>query len=244
MICVRDSLETPQLPASLVRRPQVAVRPVRVADRPDAAFARFAPRRSLFYRVPKRAIDIVGAACLIVFLSPVMLGTLAILLFTTKGKPLYRQRRLGLLGRPFWMVKFRTMVPDAERYRDLVENEVNGPVFKNRRDPRITRFGKILRKFSIDETPQLFNVLAGTMSLVGPRSPIPGEVDLYEPWQCERLSVKPGLTCIWQVEGRCDVPFLDWVRMDIRYARSRRLATDLAILLKTPWAVITGKGAY
>lgn len=210
----------------------------------DPGFARFLARQSPLYLAAKRAIDVVGSAILIVFLGPVMLATLLILFVTTRGKPLYRQQRLGYLGQPFWLVKFRTMVPQADRCRDLVQNEADGPVFKNRRDPRVTRFGRFLRKLSIDETPQLFSVLAGTMSLVGPRPPIPGEVDLYEPWQCERLSVKPGLTCIWQVEGRSDIPFMDWVRLDIRYSRDRSLKTDLLILLRTPWAVLSGRGAY
>ena len=210
----------------------------------DPAFARFVSRIPASRRAAKRAIDFVGSLVLIAILSPIMAATYLILLVSTRGNPLFWQKRLGYLGKPFWMPKFRTMVVDAEKRRHLIANEADGPVFKNRSDPRITPFGRLLRKLSIDETPQLFNVLAGTMSLVGPRPPIPGEVDLYEPWQCERLSVKPGLTCIWQVEGRSDIPFTDWVRLDIRYARNCTLGHDLKILAKTPWAVLTGRGAY
>lgn len=232
-------------PWASVKRICLPTEPTRSEHRAvDAGFARFASRFSLAHQIAKRSVDVIGSLFLIALFSPIMSATYLILLVSTRGKPLYWQRRLGHFGKPFWMAKFRTMVVDAEKRRHLISNEADGPVFKNRRDPRITPFGRVLRKFSIDETPQLFNVLLGTMSLVGPRPPIPGEVDLYEPWQCERLSVKPGLTCIWQVEGRSDIPFTDWVRLDIRYARNCTLSHDLRILMRTPWAVVTGRGAY
>ena len=126
----------------------------------------------------------------------------------------------------------------------LADNEIPGPVFKIRSDPRITRVGRIVRKYSLDELPQLWNVLCGQMSLVGPRPPIPDEVARYEPWQRERLAVKPGLTCTWQVSGRSDIPFDEWVRMDIQYVRSCGLLQDLKLLLLTVPAVITTRGAY
>jgi lipopolysaccharide/colanic/teichoic acid biosynthesis glycosyltransferase len=196
------------------------------------------------YRVAKRAIDLAGALALLTLLSPLMLVTFFVLLLTTRGKPLFRQVRLGWQGRPFAMYKFRTMVVDAEQRRHEVHNEKSGPVFKNRRDPRITRIGRILRKTSIDETPQLFSVLAGHMSLVGPRPPLASEVARYEPWQRRRLAVRPGLTCLWQISGRSEIGFEDWVRMDLWYLRNQSLRTDLALLVKTPWTVLTGRGAY
>lgn len=201
--------------------------------------------RSLAYRAAKRAFDVTGAVVLLILLSPIMLLTLLALLITTGGRPLFVQRRVGLCGRSFPMLKFRTMRLDAEQLQNEVENEhADGPIFKNRRDPRITRIGSILRRTSIDETPQLLNVLAGQMSLVGPRPPVEKEVRLYEHWQRHRLAVKPGLTCLWQVSGRSEIGFEDWVRMDLWYLRNQNLATDLKLLLKTPASVLGCRGAY
>jgi lipopolysaccharide/colanic/teichoic acid biosynthesis glycosyltransferase len=163
---------------------------------------------------------------------------------TTKGQPIFAQERLGLCGRRFRMFKFRTMVVDAGKLQHLVVNEASGPVFKNRRDPRITKVGGFLRSTSIDELPQLFNVIMGPMSLVGPRPPVPAEVAKYQPWQLQRLAVKPGLTCLWQVSGRCEIGFDDWVRMDIWYLRNQNLQTDLRLLCKTPLSVLSRRGAY
>jgi lipopolysaccharide/colanic/teichoic acid biosynthesis glycosyltransferase len=189
-------------------------------------------------------MDVAGALALVVLLSPVLLVTFLVLLVTTKGRPFFVQERVGLQGHKFWMIKFRTMRLDADRLRHLVRNEQSGPVFKNRRDPRITPIGRFLRSTSIDELPQLFNVLLGDMALVGPRPPVASEVVKYEPWQLERLSVKPGLTCLWQVSGRCEIGFTDWVRMDIRYVRSQGLITDVKLLLRTPGSVLSRRGAY
>jgi lipopolysaccharide/colanic/teichoic acid biosynthesis glycosyltransferase len=200
--------------------------------------------RAWGYHAAKRAVDIAGALVLLVLLAPVMLVTFLVLMATTRGKPLFRQDRLGWQGRPFAMYKFRTMVVDAEKLRHDIHNEKSGPVFKNRRDPRITRLGRILRKTSIDETPQLFSVLAGHMSLVGPRPPLASEVARYQPWQRRRLAVRPGLTCLWQISGRSEIGFEDWVRMDLWYLRNQSLLTDLSLLVKTPWTVLTGRGAY
>jgi len=199
---------------------------------------------TLVYLAAKRALDIVGSLAILALLSPVMLAAFLILLVTTRGKPIFRQVRLGWRGRPFAMYKFRTMVVDAEKRRDSVANEHSGPIFKNRRDPRITRFGRFLRKTSLDETPQLFNVLAGHMSLVGPRPPLAAEVARYQPWQRRRLAVRPGLTCLWQVSGRSEIGFDQWARMDLWYLRHQSLRTDLGLLVKTPWSVLTGRGAY
>ena len=199
---------------------------------------------SSLYQVAKRAFDVVGAVVLLVLFAPIMLTTLVLLAITTKGRPLFVQQRVGLCGRRFLMFKCRTMVLDAAAKQHLVVNEKDGPIFKNRRDPRITRIGAFLRSTSIDEMPQLVNVLLGHMSLVGPRPPVPGEVAKYQPWQLRRLAVKPGLTCLWQVSGRCEIGFEDWVRMDIWYLNHQNLATDLALLAKTPMSILSRRGAY
>ena len=200
--------------------------------------------RSTVYQAIKRLFDIVGASVLLICLSPVMLATFLVLMFTTGGKPLFRQTRLGHRGRPFTMYKFRTMSPGAESRQDQVENEQDGPIFKNRSDERITRIGRFLRVTSIDELPQLFNILAGQMALVGPRPPIGEEVAQYEPWQRRRLAVKPGLTCLWQVSGRSDIGFEQWVKMDIWYVENQNFFNDLLLLLQTPWSVLSRRGAY
>jgi len=230
----RSATRTARPPCSRVDRALAEGRPLVGAE----------GNRRPAYRVAKRAIDVLGAAALLVVLSPILLGLLAVLAVTTRGRPIFCQRRLGYRGRPFTMLKFRTMRPDAERVRHQVANEQSGPVFKNRRDPRITRIGRFLRKTSLDETAQLVNVLLGHMSLVGPRPPIGAEVARYEPWQRRRLAVKPGLTCLWQVSGRNEIDFEDWVRMDIWYVRNQDLRTDLMLLLRTPASVLTCRGAY
>ncbi len=196
------------------------------------------------YQAAKRFVDIVGAATFIALFAPIMLTALVVLTFTTRGRPLFFQQRVGHCGRRFWMAKFRTMRLDAEAVQHAVANEKDGPIFKNRRDPRITRVGRFLRSTSIDEMPQLFNVLLGSMSLVGPRPPVPKEVMQYEPWQRRRLAVKPGLTCLWQISGRSEIQFEQWVRMDIWYIRNQNLSTDLKLLVRTPASVVSGRGAY
>jgi lipopolysaccharide/colanic/teichoic acid biosynthesis glycosyltransferase len=216
----------------------------RLAIEREKAFVPAGPVRSRGYRVAKRSLDIAGALVLLAMLAPVMSVVFAVLVVTTKGRPLFFQKRLGCLGKPFWMIKFRTMIADADKKQALIENEKDGPIFKNRRDPRITPFGAFLRSTSLDETPQLLNVLLGQMSLVGPRPPIAKEVAEYEWWQQRRLSVKPGLTCLWQVSGRSEIAFVDWVRLDLWYVKHQSLWTDLILLAKTPLAVLTRRGAY
>jgi lipopolysaccharide/colanic/teichoic acid biosynthesis glycosyltransferase len=196
------------------------------------------------YRVLKRVMDIVGSLTLLVLLSPVLLTVLAILMVTTRGKPFFVQERVGLCGKRFRMFKFRTMRLDADKLQHLVQNEKDGPIFKNRVDPRVTKLGRWLRKTSIDELPQLLNVLKGDMALVGPRPPVPKEVTKYKAWQRRRLAVKPGLTCLWQISGRSEIGFEDWVRLDIWYLRNQTLWTDVKLLVRTPLKVITCKGAY
>lgn len=200
--------------------------------------------RKAVYLASKRLFDITGAIALLILLSPIMLSAFVVLAITTRGKPLFRQTRLGHRGRPFTMIKFRTMSIDAEAKRDGVKNEQDGPIFKNRSDSRITHIGRYLRITSIDEMPQLFNVLTGHMALVGPRPPIGEEVAKYKPWQRRRLSVKPGLTCLWQVSGRSDIGFERWVEMDIWYVENQNFAYDLKLLLQTPWSVLSRRGAY
>ena len=233
-----------------MRMPFIAGRPRVVArsaedwlssDRPLVAPG---GNRSLAYRAAKRSIDVVGASLLLALLSPIMLGVCLILMVTTRGRPIFVQKRVGLGGRRFRMFKFRTMVVGADERQKLVANEHQGPIFKNRRDPRITRIGRFLRTTSLDETPQFLHVLWGDMSLVGPRPPVPREVMEYAPWQRRRLSVKPGLTCLWQVSGRSEIGFEDWMRMDLWYVRHQSLATDLLLLVRTPASVFSRRGAY
>ena len=198
---------------------------------------------SPYYRAAKRVLDIAVASLLLTLLSPLM-SIVWLLLELTGGQAILRQTRLGHRGRPFTLFKFRTMCLDAAQRQHEVVNEQNGPIFKNRRDPRVTFLGRWLRVTSIDELPQLVNVLCGEMSLVGPRPPLASEVARYKSWQRRRLAVKPGLTCLWQVSGRSEIGFDDWVRMDLWYIRHQRLLVDLQLLAKTPLSVITMRGAY
>jgi lipopolysaccharide/colanic/teichoic acid biosynthesis glycosyltransferase len=196
------------------------------------------------YRQWKRGLDIVGALAAILLFAPLILFVAIALIITTKGNPIFVQERIGYCGRRFRMYKFRSMRMDAAKLQHLVANEHDGPIFKNRRDPRITRIGRLIRSSSIDELPQLFNVLKGDMALVGPRPPIASEVVNYAPWQRRRLAIQPGLTCLWQVSGRSEIGFEDWVRMDLWYARHQNLWTDFQLLWKTPLSVLSRRGAY
>ena len=195
--------------------------------------------------VVKRAIDLLAAGSLLVLLSPLVLVIGLLVKATSRGPVLFRQQRCGLNGRRFTLYKFRTMVADAEARRSEVAhlNEMDGPVFKARDDPRVTALGRVLRRLSLDELPQLWNVLRGDMSLVGPRPPIPAEVEDYARWQRRRLSMKPGLTCLWQVSGRNEIDFERWMELDLEYIDTWSLRLDLAILLKTIPVVVTGRGA-
>ena len=179
----------------------------------------------------------------LILLSPLMIiiGTLIKL---DGGPVFFKQKRMGLHGRFFDCLKFRTMVPNAEELKEKLMdlNEQEGPVFKIKNDPRITRVGRFLRKTSLDELPQFINVLRGDMSIVGPRPPIPSEVQQYERWQSRRLSMKPGITCIWQVSGRNNIPFQEWMKMDMQYIDNWSLKLDFLILIKTVKVVLTGDG--
>ena len=199
------------------------------------------------YKFIKRAFDIVASAAGLVVLSPLFLiVSILIVLDDPEASPIFVQTRVGKDGKKFRFYKFRSMVADAEDQLDsLMEcNEMDGPVFKIRDDPRVTKVGRFIRKTSIDELPQLWNVLWGDMSLVGPRPPLPREVAQYSEYQRRRLCVTPGLTCYWQIAGRNDVTFKDWVEMDLKYIREQSLWTDLKILVRTIGAVLHGGGAY
>ncbi|WP_093029671.1 sugar transferase [Thiocapsa roseopersicina] len=195
----------------------------------------------------KRTLDILLAGPLFILLLPIFgLLVLAIRL-ESPGPALFKQTRVGRWGQIFTMYKFRSMYMDAEARKAelLAENEMSGGVtFKMQRDPRITRIGRFIRKASIDELPQLWNVIKGDMSLVGPRPPVPAEVDEYSLSDRRRLEVTPGITCIWQVSGRSDIPFPEQVELDVRYIESQSLLTDLKLLWQTVPAVLFGRGAY
>jgi exopolysaccharide biosynthesis polyprenyl glycosylphosphotransferase len=201
--------------------------------------------RPLWASALKRTIDVVGAIIGLGITLPFWPLTALAIKLESPGPVFFVQRRCGLRGRTFPFCKFRTMRVDAEeRFADVAKyNEVSGPVFKMKNDPRLTRVGRFLRKYSIDEIPQFLNVLVGHMSLVGPRPPIPGEVTLYELEHRRRLSVRPGLTCLWQVSGRSLIPFEDWVRLDLQYIDGWSLLLDLRILLRTLPAVLKADGA-
>jgi exopolysaccharide biosynthesis polyprenyl glycosylphosphotransferase len=194
----------------------------------------------------KRGIDLSLALLLLVVTLPIQIAAAAAILLSSGGPVLFRQVRSGLNGRHFTLLKFRTMVAGAEEKLASVShlNEMTGPVFKAANDPRLTGAGKLLRRFSIDELPQLWNVLAGNMSLVGPRPPLPEEVARYEPWQRRRLSMKPGLTCLWQISGRNENPDFDrWMALDLKYIDTWNPFLDLKILALTVPAVLAGRGA-
>ncbi len=193
----------------------------------------------------KRLFDIVASATLLWLLAPLLLFVAVLVKITSRGPALFRQPRAGMHGQEFSMLKFRSMVIDAEKRKAtlLGENDLSGPVFKMRRDPRVTPLGRWLRRFSIDELPQLVNVLRGDMSIVGPRPPLPSEVSKYEPWQHRRLSVRPGLTCVWQVSGRNNVQFEDWMYLDMQYIDNWNLVRDFDLILKTVPVVLSGRGA-
>ncbi len=194
--------------------------------------------------VAKRAVDLLGATTGLILTSPILLATAIAIKLTSRGSVLFRQVRVGHNGAPFVALKFRTMVVNAEELKESLrkKNEMSGPVFKIKDDPRITPIGRYLRKFSIDEFPQLFNVLAGDMSLVGPRPAVPSEVASFAPWQRRKLAVKPGCTCIWQVSGRNAVDFEDWMKMDLAYIDQWSLWLDAKILARTGPAVVKGDG--
>jgi len=194
----------------------------------------------------KRLLDLLGALAAIVALAPVMAIIALAIKLESRGPVFYRSTRIGRNGRSFVFLKLRSMFDGADRQRHQLQhlNECDGPTFKISRDPRVTRVGRFLRVTSLDEIPQFLNVLRGEMSLVGPRPPIPEEVEQYEPWQWRRLDVKPGITCLWQISGRSTLSFKEWMRLDLEYIKHRSFWLDLRILLRTIPAVLSREGAY
>ena len=194
----------------------------------------------------KRLFDIFFATLILLFFLPIMVVIAVIIVIDApSARPFYKQIRVGRHGKEFYMYKFRTMRANADKMIDELtkQNEMDGPVFKMKEDPRITRFGKFLRKVSLDELMQFFNVLKGDMTLVGPRPPLPREVQFYTDYQRLRLLVTPGITCTWQIhKNRNDVPFEEWVEMDIEYIQTRTYLNDIKIILKTPIAMLTATG--
>jgi exopolysaccharide biosynthesis polyprenyl glycosylphosphotransferase len=194
----------------------------------------------------KRAFDVVSSAVAVLLLSPAFIATAIAVKADSPGPVFFRQTRVGKNGRPFKMLKFRSMYVDAEdRLESLrAQNEASGPVFKMRNDPRVTRVGRFIRRTSLDELPQFLNVLSGEMSIVGPRPPVPAEVKQYQRWQRRRLSVKPGITCTWQVSGRSDISFDQWMKLDLEYIDTWSLWHDIQICCRTVPAVLLSRGAH
>jgi exopolysaccharide biosynthesis polyprenyl glycosylphosphotransferase len=193
----------------------------------------------------KRMVDIVCSSLALLVLSPLLALTALLIRLESPGPVLFKQVRVGLHGASFNLLKFRSMVPNADALKDklLAQNEQTSPVFKMKHDPRITRVGRFIRKFSIDELPQLVNILRGDMTIVGPRPAVPREVAQYKLWQRRRLSVRPGLTCYWQVSGRNEIGFEEWMQLDLRYVDNWSLKVDAELILKTFPVVVFGKGA-
>jgi exopolysaccharide biosynthesis polyprenyl glycosylphosphotransferase len=200
----------------------------------------------ILQRFLKRLMDVVVASILLVLLFPLLVLTALAIRLTSTGPILYRWPVAGLKGRPFTGYKFRTMVPGADQMKEHLrqQNEMTGPVFKLKDDPRVTRVGRALRRFSLDELPQLWSVLKGDMSLVGPRPPLQTEYAQFTDWQKQKLLAKPGITCLWQVCGRNDIrDFDEWVRLDLAYIQNWSLWLDIKILFKTVPAVLRARGA-
>ena len=204
------------------------------------------PREQVSYAFLKRAFDVTVCGLALLFFAPIMLVVALAIRLTTKGPIVFKQVRVGRGGRFFWCYKFRSMCVDAEEKKKLLLhlNEASGPVFKIKRDPRITRIGSLIRKTSLDELPQLINILKGDMSIVGPRPPIPSEVEKYTSYERGRLAVQPGLTCLWQIGGRSNVSFERWMELDIQYIETMTFRNDIRIVLCTVPAVLKGSGSY
>lgn len=202
--------------------------------------------RSSLYDFWKRVFDIAVSLVVLVLLLPVIPLIAIMIKLDSRGPVFFKQNRVGKKGKVFEFYKFRSMYAEAEHRKKEIEalNEQEGPVFKVRADPRITTVGRFLRRSSLDEIPQIFNVLKGDMSIVGPRPQMPSEVAQYQAWHRRRLEVVPGITCLWQISGRSHISFSEWMRLDIQYVTERSLRTDLMIFLKTIPAVIARKGAY
>ena len=201
--------------------------------------------KSRIYEFSKRCIDVLGALCGLILLSPILLVIMVLIKCESKGPVIFSQERVGRNGKTFKMYKFRSMVVNAEELKEKLaeKNEMSGPMFKMKDDPRVTKIGKFIRKTSLDEIPQLVNVLKGDMSLVGPRPSLPQEVAQFEWWMHERHEVKPGLTCYWQVSGRNNIDFVDWMKLDIKYVEERSFWIDIKLIFKTAFVLFGDKNA-
>lgn len=202
-------------------------------------------KKDYFYLIMKRGMDVLASVIGLTLLSPVLIVVSILIKLESKGPIIFSQKRVGLNGKNFNMYKLRSMVVNAEELKEKLQhqNEMSGPMFKMKDDPRITRIGKFIRKTSIDELPQLLNVLKGDMSLVGPRPSLPDEVKEFETWMLERLEVKPGLTCYWQVMGRNEIDFEDWMKLDVRYVREKNIWVDINLIFKTFFVLFGDKNA-
>lgn len=192
-------------------------------------------KKSTVYELLKRIIDILVSLTSLILLSPIFIFIIVLIKLDSRGPVIFSQKRVGKSGKIFKMYKFRSMIINAEDLlKDLKsKNEMSGPMFKIRHDPRVTKVGKFIRKTSLDELPQLINVLKGDMSLVGPRPNLPKEVKEFDKWMLDKLVVRPGLTCFWQVMGRNSIGFIDWMRLDIKYVEERNLKLDIILIFKT-----------
>ncbi|MBU3111437.1 sugar transferase [Clostridium lacusfryxellense] len=202
-------------------------------------------KKNIGYFILKRIIDVIGALSGLILISPVLIIVAIWIKLDSKGPVFFAQSRVGQDGTKFMMYKFRSMCTNAERLLSKLEdeNEMSGPMFKIKEDPRVTKIGKFIRKTSIDELPQLLNVLKGEMSLVGPRPSLPKEVAQFTPFQKIRLVAKPGLTCYWQVNGRSDVTFKEWMKMDVEYIKERNTLIDISLIFKTVGVLFGDKDA-
>ena len=199
-----------------------------------------------FYKFCKRMIDIIGSGIGLFLLSPIIAIVACAVKFTSKGPIFFSQKRVGKNGELFEMYKFRSMVVNAEELKEKLksQNEMSGPMFKMKNDPRVTKVGRFIRKTSLDELPQLWNVFKGDMSLVGPRPSLPKEVKQFDDWMLKRLSVRPGLTCYWQVSGRNNIDFEDWMKLDVKYVEERNLWIDIKLIFKTVFVLFGDKNAH
>jgi lipopolysaccharide/colanic/teichoic acid biosynthesis glycosyltransferase len=197
------------------------------------------------YEFIKRAADIICSSLALIVLFPILVVVSILIKIETKGQVIFSQDRVGIDGKIFKMYKFRSMVTNAEELKEklMEQNERSGPMFKIRDDPRITKVGRFIRKTSIDELPQLVNILKGDMSIVGPRPSLPKEVKQFEGWMIKRLNVKPGLTCYWQVAGRNDIDFEEWMKLDVRYVAERNIIIDAKLIFKTFFVLFGDKNA-
>ncbi len=219
---------------------------IEAISRTSDAGANFELQDSRLYEASKRLFDLAFGVIVVVLLIPIFPIIAIMIKLDSPGPVFYKQQRVGKGGKLFNFYKFRSMVRRADEERDRIKelNEQDGPIFKIKADPRITSVGSFLRRSSLDEIPQIINVLIGNMSVVGPRPPLPSEVSGYQSWHRRRLEVKPGITCLWQISGRSHIGFNEWMRLDLEYLKNRSFRTDLLIFLKTLPAVIARKGAY